>query len=304
MDSEQDSSRRPRILSSAERRERVIPLSFQLSGMGLNLLSLVHNEWASDVLARFWFTVFKSTPRPWVAEFWRGANRRIDLSVADVTVPVHCWGEGPAVVMMHGWSGSGTQFRYFIGPLVEAGFTAVCFDAPEHGSNPGKQSDMPRFSATLIAIQQQLGAIDCVIAHSLGAMAAVYAVQKGLSPERTVLVAPHLDVQKMFETFRDLLSMRPALAQRFHDKIGARMEVLMDDNDPWTLLAPANLLRHAALRGMLVFDHEDPEVTEAQFREMIDHWPGCEVQTTSGLGHNRILKDESVIAKIVDYLKS
>lgn len=304
MDNEQESPRRPRILSSAERRQRVIPLSFQLSGMGLNLLSLIHNEWASDVLARFWFTVFKSKPKPWVAEFWQRADRRIEVTAADVTLPVYCWGEGPLVVMMHGWSGSGTQFRNFIEPLAAAGFTAVCFDAPEHGSNPGKQSDMPRFSATLIALQQQLGAIDCVIAHSLGAMATAYAVQQGLSPRRTVLVAPHLEVQKMFETFRDLLNMRPQLAQRFYDKIGARMIALMDGVNPWELLTPARLLASGGLKGMLVYDHEDPEVSEAQFREMIDYWPGCEVHATHGLGHNRILKDETVISAIVDYLKT
>jgi len=37
---------------------------------------------------------------------------------------------------------------------------------------------------------------------------------------------------------------------------------------------------------------------------MIDHWQGCEVHSTRGLGHNRILKDEAVIATIVDYLKT
>lgn len=271
--------------------------------MALNLVSRIHNEWASGVLARFWFTVFKSTPKPWVAEFWRGAHQRIELEVADVTIPVHCWGQGPPVTMMHGWSGTGTQFRYFIEPLVAAGFTAVCFDAPEHGSNPGKRSDMPRFSSTLLEIEKQLGPLHAVIAHSLGAMAAAYAVDKGLSPRRTVLVAPHLEVQKMFETFRDLLNMRPLLARRFHDKIGERMRELMDGADVWTELVPQKLLQHPGMRGLLVYDLEDPEVSEAQFREMADLWPDRETHTTRGLGHNRILKDEAVIKVIVDYLK-
>ena len=83
MENERESPRRPRILSSAERRQRAIPLSFQLSGMGLKLLSLIPDEWASDVLARFCFTVFKSKPRPWVAEFWQQADRRIEVAAAD-----------------------------------------------------------------------------------------------------------------------------------------------------------------------------------------------------------------------------
>jgi len=221
-----------------------------------------------------------------------------------LTLSVYCWGEGPLVVMMQGRSGSGTQFRNFIGPLAAAGFTAVCFDAPEHGNNPGKESDMPRFSATLIALQRQLGAIDCVIAHSVEAMAAAYAVQQGLSPRRPVLVAPYLGVQKMFETIRDLLNMRPQLAQRFHDKIGMRMIALLDGVNPWELPTPASLLESDGLKGMLVYDHEDHEDHEDQFREMIDYRPGCAVQAIRGLGHNRILKDETVIATIVDYPKT
>lgn len=270
--------------------------------MVLNLVSVIHNEWAASVLARFWFTVFKSSPKPWVAEFWQGAHRCVEINVEEVTIPVHCWGEGPLVVMMHGWSGTGTQFRYFIAPLVEAGFTAVCFDAPEHGSNPGKQTHMLRFSASLNAIQQQLGEIDCVIAHSLGAMASTFAMQGGLAPRRMVLVAPHLDVQKMFETYSELLKMRPALAERFHQKIGSRMQALMDGSDPWQMLLPQKLLDHPDLRGMLVYDHEDPEVTQAQFNEIIDCWRDCQVHATRGLGHNRILKDETVIEAIVGYL--
>ena len=304
MAQEQKTSCCPRILSSAERRQRVIPVSFQLAGIALNLVSVIHNEWAAGVLTGLWFTVFKSTPKPWVAGFWSGSERRLAITVDDVTIPVHCWGQGPPVVMMHGWSGSGTQFRYFIPALVEAGFAAVCFDAPEHGGNPGRQTHMLRFSASLLAIQQQLGQLDCVIAHSLGAMAATYAMQCGLTPKRAVLVAPHLDVQKMFETYRDLLKMRPALAQRFHDKIGSRMQALMDNADPWETLLPAKLLASRDLPGMLVYDHEDPEVAPAQFQQMIEHWRDCRVHNTRGLGHNRILKDEAVIAAIVDYLKS
>lgn len=303
MDAEQQPGRGPRISSSAERRQRVIPLSFQLAGGALNLASLLHNEWASSVLARLWFTVFKSSPRPWVAEFWSGAEERLQIEVGDDTIPVHCWGQGPPVVLMHGWSGSGTQFRYFIEPLVAAGFRAVCFDAPAHGSNPGRRSDLPRFSTSLQAIEARLGVFHGLVAHSLGAMAATYAMQLGLAPRRLVLVAPHLEALKMFETYSALLGMRPALARSFRDKIGARMRELLSGADPWTELVPARLLGRSGLEGMLVYDHEDPEIGDAQFGEMIDLWAGCAVHATRGLGHNRILKDRAVIDAVVAYLR-
>jgi pimeloyl-ACP methyl ester carboxylesterase len=302
MDDRQQPVRQSRILNSAERRDRVIPLSFQLAGVALNLVSRLHNEWASDVLARLWFTVFKSRPKPWVADFWASADACFELPVYDVSIPIYVWGEGPLVVLMHGWSGSGTQYRYFIPVLVEAGFRVACFDAPEHGNNPGRRTHMLRFSASLLGIQERLGSVDCVIAHSLGGMAATFALQQGLAPARLVLVAPHLEVQKMFETFRDLLSMRPALARRFHDKIGDGMAALRDGMDPWRELVPARLLDQPDLSGLLVFDYEDPEITPAQFEEMSRLWRGAEVHSTRGLGHNRILKDRAVIDAITAYL--
>ena len=302
MNERQQPVRQPRILSSAERRQRVIPLSFQMAGVALNLVSRLHNEWAADMLARLWFTVFKSKPKPWVADFWASADERIELPVYEVTIPIHLWGEGPLVVLMHGWSGSGTQFRYFIPILVEAGFRVACFDAPEHGANPGRKTHMLRFSASLLGIQERIGPIDCVIAHSLGGMAATFSLQQGLKPDRMVLVAPHLEVEKMFETYSELLAMRPKLAQRFRQKIGDGMAALKQGMDPWQDLVPAKLLAHPGLEGMLVFDYEDPEITPAQFEEMHQLWPGSQVHTTRGLGHNRILKDRAVIEDIAKYL--
>ena len=289
---------------SAGRRKRVVPLSFQLAGMTLNLVSVIRNEWAADVLARLWFSVFKSSSKPWVAEIWAGADDCIEITVGERVIPVYCWGQGPLVVTMHGWSGSGTQFRYFISPLVEAGFRVTCFDAPAHGRNPGRQTHLVDFSASLIAIQNQLGKVDSVIAHSLGAMATVYATQLGLSVDRLLLVAPHLNVQKMFETYRDLLGMRPALAERFHDKIGAKMGSILDNCDPWEILVPEKMLAAYDLPGLLVYDHNDPEVAQAQFDEIIQVWKRCEVMATDGLGHNRILKDESVISAVTRYLST
>ena len=291
------------ISASTQRKKRVVLFSFQLAGMALNLVSVVHNEWAANVLSKLWFTVFKSSPKPWVAEFWAGADDCITISFGEKAIPVYCWGRGPLVVTMHGWSGSGTQFRHFISPLVEAGFRVACFDAPAHGSNLGRQTHLVDFCASLIAIQNQLGKVDSVIAHSLGAMATVYATQSGLSVDRLLLVAPHLNVQKMFDTYRDLLGMRPALAERFHDKIGAKMEAILDNNDPWEVLQPEKMLKECNLPGLLVYDQNDPEVAQAQFDEIIGFWKNSQVLATEGLGHNRILKDKHVIKAVTDYLR-
>lgn len=271
--------------------------------MGLNGLSRLYNPWAAKLLTRLWFTTFKTRPGPGVEDFWRSAERRIEVAVEDTTVAVHCWGQGPLAVLMHGWSGSGSQYREFIEPLVTAGFTAVCFDAPEHGSDSGKPTHMLRFSATLLAIQRELGGFNTLVAHSLGAMASLHTQRLGLRFERAVLIAPQLDAEILFDGYRDLLRLRPPLARLTREMIGARLKELLDQADPWVVLRPDRLLGERPFRGLLVYDRRDPEVPIEHFQEILDHWKQGSAYETNGLGHNRILKNRAVIDAVVDYLR-
>lgn len=278
-------------------------MSYQIAGLLLNGLSLIRVDWSAAVLTRLFFTVFKAGSRPWVDEFWQSADERRELTVVDSKIPFYRWGEGPLVVLMHGWSGSGTQFRYFVPPLVAAGFSVVGFDAPGHGGNPGRQSDLLRFSGSLCAVQQGFGPVFCVIAHSFGGMATCYAQRHGLDAARLVLIAPQLDVNGIFETFRELLHMGPKLAERFRERISERM-LALGVPDPWSEFEPSSLLAIPGLRGMLVYDEDDPEIALSQFERFASLWSGSLLHKTRGLGHNRILRDDGVITAIVDYLKS
>ena len=299
-DSGQSTGRR---LNSSARRKRVVPLSYQLAGLGLNLVSYLGNEWASDKLSRFWFTVFKGKAKPWIAEFWQQADTRTDVQLGNKSIPVSFWGQGPLVVVMHGWSGSGVQFRHMIPGLVAAGYRVAVFDAPAHGSNPGGNSHLLEFSDSLVAIQQQIGPIETVIAHSLGGMAAVFASQRGLSVRRMVLLGPHLDLQKMYRTYSDLLNLNPRLSARFRHKIGRKMADIIGIDDVWALFTPANLLSQSDYGGLLIYDSQDEEIPQDQFEAVAQSWRGCQVIKTDGLGHRHTLKDEGVIKSVLAYMR-
>lgn len=290
--------------NSSGRQQRVIPLKYQLFGQALNLASLVNKRWASQVVSDLWFTVFKSRRRPWVDDFWQAADQRIDITVAQHRIPVSFWGQGPLVVTMHGWSGSGTQYRRFIPKLVDAGYRVAAFDAPAHGYNPGKQTHLLEFVDSLIAIQTQVGAIDTVIAHSLGGMATVWATHQGLKPRNVVLLGPHMDVRKMFESYSELLNLNRKISSQFRKNIGIRMAEILGVDNPWELLCTENLMANRDYRGLLVFDSDDEEIPQALFQSILTHWQGCEVLQTEGLGHQKILKDEGVINQVSSFLKA
>ena len=288
---------------SSGRAGRVVPLKYQMFGLGLNVASRIRNQWAAEVASNFWFTVFKSQRKPWVEVFWQSADQRVEVQVGDHTIPVYLWGQGPLVLTMHGWSGSGTQYRQFIPTLVEAGYQVAAFDAPGHGLNPGKQSHLLEFTDSLLSIQQQIGTVDTVLAHSLGAMAAVLATHRGLNPQQMVLLGPHLDVEEMFRSYRRLLNFNEKLSNQFYENIGLRMSDLLDGDNPWKSLKPEKLLNGRDYRGLLVFDREDEEISQSLFAAIQQHWQGCETLETEGLGHQRILKDEAVVKTVLSFLQ-
>src|SRR6185369_10241160 len=55
------------------------------------------------------------------------------------------WGEGPPVLLVHGWGGHAGRLSRFVSPLVEAGFSAVAFDAPGHGASPARLCSLQDF---------------------------------------------------------------------------------------------------------------------------------------------------------------
>src|SRR5690606_9574208 len=87
-------------------------------------------------------------------------------------VVVESWGEGPAVVLVHGWGGWRGQLGAFVAPLVERGRRVVAFDAPGHGEaapgvfGPGKGT-FPEMVEALAAVAEHVGPAEGVVGHSL-----------------------------------------------------------------------------------------------------------------------------------------
>ncbi len=86
------------------------------------------------------------TPRRWqrpVRETqWMSSARRSTLDFGGRRkLRLLTWGEGPTVLLAHGWSGRGSQMGCFAEPLVDAGYRVVAFDAPGHGDDDARFYD-------------------------------------------------------------------------------------------------------------------------------------------------------------------
>jgi pimeloyl-ACP methyl ester carboxylesterase len=212
------------------------------------------------------------------------------------TAFAYAWGEGPAVLLVHGWGGHAGQMMYFVEPLVRAGFRAISIDLPGHGQSPRVQTSAVHFARTVELVAARNGPIRAVIAHSLGASAVTYALSRGLEIERAVFFA----APGRFDVF----------ATRFQNAFGASDELIRSmliESDRWLgveleAIRPTTLA--SALRTPLLIFHDeaDGEIPVDEGVNLARAWPGATLERTSGLGHLRSLRDPKLVNQAVRFV--
>lgn len=207
------------------------------------------------------------------------------------------WGSGPLVLLVHGWGGRGGQLGAFVAPLVAGGFSVVTFDGPAHGESEGVRSSLPDFAKAVRHICDTLPQRPvAIVGHSMGAAASVLAHRDGLPVQALVLVAPPARPFEYLLRFGEMLW----IPQRVIDTLHARIEERF--NIRWDELDLARIASTMTVPMLLIHDRDDQDAEWARGREIADAWPGSELITTTGLGHRRILRDESVVRHVAAWL--
>ncbi|HUJ77166.1 MAG TPA: alpha/beta fold hydrolase, partial [bacterium] len=164
-----------------------------ISQQGLRVLARTFPAWAERIaLDRFARPRRVQQPVPDVAAGW--SAHRFWVPFPGGALRAWTWGQGPAVVLAHGWSGNAAQMTGFIAPLLEAGYRVVAFDQPAHGFSRGRRADLLSFTQALETVSGHVGQVQGVIAHSLGATAAALATHRGLDLRGLVLIAPPVEL--------------------------------------------------------------------------------------------------------------
>lgn len=208
------------------------------------------------------------------------------------------WGDGPGVLLVHGWSGRGIQLSRYIDPLVRAGHAAVAIDGPAHGDSEGRSTSYFEFTdvvRTLIAPEQGFS-IQGIVAHSFGAAAAVNALARQEKPMKTVLLAPALHLRKTVFDALERHGIPPRVFETIIAAYEARFGYSLERDDPHRLLEK---LRSPAL---VVHDLDDPVIAHADSEALCERFGQVTLKTTSGLGHRRIMSDPDVVEAGVSHL--
>jgi pimeloyl-ACP methyl ester carboxylesterase len=228
-------------------------------------------------------------------EAMRGATPLTIPLGSSTVIRAWIWGEGPTVILVHGWEGRGSQMAAFAAPLVRAGFRVVTFDAPAHGRSSGRQSSLPHFTWALRGVVEAAGRPHALIAHSLGCAATTLALRDGLDVERLVFIAPPLDPSEYTRQFGAIFGLNDSVV------LGLRQRVEERFLRPWSDYSLAATAPRMKTPLLIVHDQDDTEVRYGAGATLAELWPGARLMTTNGLGHRRVLRDPEVLREVVEF---
>lgn len=226
-----------------------------------------------------------------------GASRDV-FSHAGQEVAIYRWGHAgrPLVLFSHGWSSFGLRVAPWLPALLAAGYQVASFDQIGHGRSAGRHATLPGFGDVLASVARQLGPLEAIIGHSLGAAAVGMALHQGATARRVVLIAPPADARDAVQRFaqriglgrRALQTMRRAVVAR----AGLPLEAVAVEAQAPALGVPA----------LVIHDLADREVPWADGERHARSWPHARLLSVEGLGHHRIVGDPSVIAAALHFL--
>jgi pimeloyl-ACP methyl ester carboxylesterase len=186
----------------------------------------------------------------------------------------------------------------FIRPLVESGYSVIAFDAPAHGESDGTTTSYFEFTDVVRAFIKADSGFDisAVIAHSLGAAAVINGLSKERTAVDTVLIAPALKLKEIlyntFDRYGIPANLYRNMIASFEKKYGYSLD---HDN-------PVRLLRDLNRPVFIVHDRDDKMIPYMDSRKAAENHANVRVRITEGLGHKRILNDETVLEDVLQCL--
>ncbi len=233
--------------------------------------------------------------KPWLE---KAKINFIAIPEIDKSIAVYKWGEGDKkALVVHGWSGRATQLYKIIEALLQEGYEVYSFDAPAHGQSTGKKTMMPEYIKSIQKISEVYGPFEVAIGHSMGGISLLNTQGEQPVFKKLVVIGTPDSIYNIFNGFVKMLELKPIVAEKlikvFEKITGKSIFEFHGSNNTKKIKEPI----------LIIHDKQDRDVPLVDAQNNYEHAKNAELFVTEGLGHNRILKNKSVIQKIIDFIK-
>lgn len=228
-------------------------------------------------------------------DFLPGARRR-QIHTPDGHLAAAEWGEGPTVLLLHGWEGRASDLAAFAPPLLQAGYRVLALNLPAHGESQGEHTSIPASARALLAAQHDWGGtLHAVVAHSVGTAVVVEAMAQGLQVGRVALVSPPARYVDYAHGFARQAGLSP-------EQTEALMQALLRLGVDTASIHTPRRARTLTTPALLVHSADDRVVPIGNAEAIAQAWAGSRLMRVDGLGHRRLLQAPEVVSEVTAFV--
>jgi len=264
------------------------------------LIAFISTKWIVRFAARLFTTPIKyKIPKRELEMDAKSRQEMLHIPSINKDIVVYHFGESSKkILLVHGWSGRGTQLVKFADELVKRGFSTVSFDAPAHGKSPGSMTLLPEFIESILEIEKKYGPFEAAIGHSLGGMSLLNSVRRGFKTNQLVIIGSGDIIKDIFDAFVSKMELKPEISDLMRDYFEQKYNKTMAE---FSSYLSAKVIDIPVL---VVHDENDAEVSVKSAHHIHENLKNGQLMITKKLGHRKILGDAEVIKKSLEFINA
>ncbi len=271
-------------------------LTIQSIRLYLNSTALYNKEKAGES-ALYTFC----TPRSgWLVEkdfnFLKTASHEHDLMLRDINIRCYHWkGEGPTVLLAHGWESKAARWKKLIKKLISKKFNVVALDAPAHGQSGSTYFYAPLYAEMIAQVANQYQP-SFIVGHSIGGFASTYyaALHRLPSLQRMVIMGAPAELEHSIQIYQQMLGLSDAVME------GMERVFVKKFGHDFKYYSGPTLVQNMDTPVLIIHDQDDAAVPYAAAEAYAKHWPNNQLITTKDAGH--ALNNEECLQHVIRYL--
>ena len=272
-----------------------IPKHLIITGKLLQFISL---NLTTNLAAKIFATPLKIVPPERELMMRESAKSKLS-SIDGITKKIMTYTYGYSrkkILLVHGWSGRGTQLYNIADKVLENKMMVISFDGPAHGLSTGKSTSIIEFIKCIRQLEKDYGPFDAAIGHSFGGMALLNAVSEGLKIDNLVIIGADNSIDEIIKSEVKKYSLRPIVAKKLVKLLNKQLGVNIED------YSSENASKNVNIPTLVINDSEDKYVDVSSAITIRQNLKYGELLMTNGLGHHKILKDPVIIQRIIDFI--
>ena len=257
---------------------------------------------ATPLAAEYMFKLFQTPIKHQMPEreqmmYKSAIKERLKIAAINKEIQVYKYGYSKKkVLLLHGWSGRGTQLFTIADKLLENRFMVISLDGPAHGFSEGKRTNMTDFIESIKVLQEKYGPFEAAIGHSFGGMTLLKCSQEFLKINKLVVMGTDNDIKEIISDLAIKLQLKSRTANYVLNKLQKQF------NNPLETLSSEASAKFIHIPTLVIHDTDDLVVPVSCAYKIRQNLSQGSLLITHGLGHQRILKDLNVQNQIIEFL--